>query len=85
MRKRFTAAVINADSSSPVFSSRTPVLVIRSSVSAPFYRVIRSRQPECRRGRHPHGRGMGDYEELVLPFDDGRMNVRLVHALIIDG
>jgi hypothetical protein len=59
-------------------------MVDRVRVAQPFRRIVAGRQPECR--RQPPGRSDQGHEALLLPFGDGGLKVRLIHAAFdIDG
>jgi hypothetical protein len=53
----------------------------RTSVTLPFIRVMRSHQPDCRRGSFRRGSSTREYEQLLLPFCNDHMQVCLVHAV----
>jgi len=55
---------------------RSPIT--RAAVTAPYHRIVASRQPEVRRNR---GSGGYDYEMLLLPFSDNKLHVRIIHAV----
>jgi len=49
-------------------------------VVLPFRQVCTTRQPDCRRGESGNRQADSRYEILLLPFDDGRLRVCLIHA-----
>jgi hypothetical protein len=53
--------------------------VLRAAVTAPYHRIASSRQPEVRRNRGADG--ASDFEILLLPFSDAKLNVRVIHAI----
>jgi hypothetical protein len=53
--------------------------VTRAAITSPYHRIVSNRQPEVRRNR---GSGFGaDFEMLLLPFSDNKLNVRVVHTI----
>lgn len=56
----------------------------RAAVATPFYRVVRSGQPYCRRADYERGSLRRQYEQLLLPFGDKSGRVRLVDAVFAD-
>lgn len=62
------------------FSSIMPGAT-RVAVTVPFLRVIRSRQPDCRRASYRAGLQSGEFEQLLLPFGNNRMQVCLIHSI----
>lgn len=55
-------------------------MVDRVNVAQPFQKVVSMRQPICRR-QQPNARGENAHEVLMLPFGDGGLKVRLIHAV----
>jgi hypothetical protein len=58
-----------------------PSVVTRISVSVPVHRVIKSSQPDSRRGQLAVGNRVVPFEGLMLPFGDGSNRVRLIHGI----
>lgn len=56
---------------------RSPVT--RAAVTAPYHRIVSTRQPEVRRNRGSDG--APDFEMLLLPFCDSKLHVRIIHAV----
>lgn len=53
--------------------------MVRTAVTAPYHRIVTSRQPEIRRNR---GSGdAADFELLLLPFSDNKLRVRIIHGV----
>jgi hypothetical protein len=52
----------------------------RVNIAQPFLKVVSTRQPLCRR-QQPNARGENAHEVLMLPFSDGGLKVRLIHAV----
>ncbi len=52
--------------------------VTRAAITAPYHRIVSSRQPEVRRSRGSDGY---DFEMLLLPFSDSKLHVRIIHAV----
>jgi hypothetical protein len=50
------------------------------SVSAPIYKVIRSREPDSRRIKQDASQG-ATYESLLLPFGEMVGGVRIIHGI----
>ena len=55
-------------------------MVDRVNVAQPFLNVVSTRQPLCRR-QQPNAKGQNAHEVLLLPFSDGGLKVRLIHAV----
>lgn len=55
-------------------------MVDRVNIAQPFQKVVTARQPICRR-QQPNAKGQNAYEVLMLPFSDGNLKVRLIHAV----
>lgn len=55
-------------------------MVDRVNVAQPFLKVVTTRQPLCRR-QQPNAKGDNAHEVLMLPFSDGGLKVRLIHAV----
>lgn len=53
--------------------------VTRAAVTAPYHRIVSTRQPEVR--RHRGSDGAPDFEMLLLPFSDNKLHVRIIHAV----
>lgn len=53
----------------------------RTTHTVPFHGVHGSRQPDCRRGVVGSAMRGRPFEQLLLPFGDDQLRVRLVHAL----
>ena len=51
----------------------------RAAVTAPFHRIVSSRQPEVRRRR---GNSERDFEMLLLPFCDNKLRVCIIHCIV---
>jgi hypothetical protein len=55
--------------------------VYRTNIATPFHKVASARQPDSRRSSWRSPEEVVNFEQLLLPFDNDHLSVRVVHAV----